>query len=187
MPAPTAFPGFPSPAAGFEQPFEMLTACHDRVRRSLALLGRLCQHMASHGADSQARQAAADVLRYFSLAAPAHHEDEERHVVPALQARGDVASLRAAQRLLDDHAAIRAGWARLAPLLHGASAGEAPPQAALEAAARQFIDVHDGHLMLEDELAFPAAAEQIARQGEPAIEAMGREMAGRRHAPPDKR
>ena len=80
-------------AAGFEQPFEMLSACHDRVRRSLALLGRLCEHVEVHGTDAQACQAAADVLRYFSLAAPAHHEDEERHVVPALYARGDCVAL----------------------------------------------------------------------------------------------
>lgn len=180
MSPPTAIPGFESPAAGFEQPFEMLAACHDRVRRSLALLGRLCEHLPSHGADAQARQAAADVLRYFSIAAPAHHEDEERHVVPALQERGDEASLRAAQRMLDDHAAIRSNWARLAPLLQAVCAGDAPPLAALEAAAREFIAVHDGHLMLEDELAFPAAAEQIAGQGSKAVDAMGREMAGRR-------
>ena len=36
-----SLPGFDAPAVGFEQPFEMLLACHDRVRRSLALLGRL--------------------------------------------------------------------------------------------------------------------------------------------------
>lgn len=183
MSPPVAFPGFESPAAGFEQPFEMLSACHDRVRRSLALLGRLCEHVEAHGADAQACQAAADVLRYFSLAAPAHHEDEERHVVPALYARGDKESLRIAQHLLDDHAAIRAGWARLAPLLHSVSGGEPPPQAALEAAAQHFIALHDGHLLLEDELAFPSAAAQIDTQGPDAVEAMGREMAVRRHAP----
>ena len=181
MSPPTAIPGFESPAAGFEQPFEMLSACHDRVRRSLALLGRLCDHLARNGVDVQARHAAADVLRYFSIAAPAHHEDEERHIVPALQARGDEASLRSAQRMLDDHFAIRTGWARLAPLLHGVNAGDAPQDAALEAAAREFIAMHDDHLMLEDELAFPAAAEQIAGEGSQAVDAMGREMAGRRN------
>jgi hemerythrin-like domain-containing protein len=180
---PTAFPGFEAPAVGFEQPFEMLSACHDRVRRSLALLGRLCEHLPAHGADAQARQAAADVLRYFSLAAPAHHEDEERHVVPALQALGDEASLRTAQRLLDDHAEIRAAWARLAPLLHEVSAGEPPPQPALDAMAQRFITLHDRHLPFEDELAFPAAASQINTQGPEAIDAMGREMAGRRVFP----
>ena len=35
-----SLPGMRSPGAGFDQPFEMLDACHDRVRRSLDLLRR---------------------------------------------------------------------------------------------------------------------------------------------------
>src|SRR5689334_2494815 len=81
-----SLPGLRSPEAGFDQPFEMLHACHERVRRSLRLLQRLVAHAQVHGADAQVREAAADVLRYFDLAAPAHHEDEERHLVPRLQA-----------------------------------------------------------------------------------------------------
>ena len=51
------------PAVGFEQPFEMLVACHERVNRMLTLLSRLREHMSSHGADDNARQAARDVMR----------------------------------------------------------------------------------------------------------------------------
>ncbi|RYY81317.1 MAG: hemerythrin domain-containing protein, partial [Comamonadaceae bacterium] len=51
--------------AGFEQPFEMLEACHERVHRMLTLLDRLRRHVAGHGTDEQARQAARDVMRYF--------------------------------------------------------------------------------------------------------------------------
>ena len=48
---------FSSPAAGFDEPFAMLHACHERVERSLALLERLTAHLAQHGADAQARDA----------------------------------------------------------------------------------------------------------------------------------
>ncbi|RYF75253.1 MAG: hemerythrin domain-containing protein, partial [Comamonadaceae bacterium] len=75
-------PGFNAPGVGFEQPFAMLEACHERVQRTLALLGRLRGHVQAHGADEPARQAARDVLRYFDIAAPLHHEDEELHVFP---------------------------------------------------------------------------------------------------------
>ena len=75
-----------SPAAGFEQPFEMLVACHERVHRMLALLGRLREHLHGHGPDTQAQQAARDVMRYFDQAAPLHHQDEELHVFPPLLA-----------------------------------------------------------------------------------------------------
>jgi hypothetical protein len=55
----TAVPGFNTPAVGFEQPFEMLLACHDRVRRSLSLLQKLCDHV---------RKMGHDVVRYFKCA-----------------------------------------------------------------------------------------------------------------------
>ena len=69
-------PGFNTPAVGFEQPFEMLEACHERVQRSLALLGRIARHIDAQGHDAQSRSAAVDVLRYFDIAGPHHHEDE---------------------------------------------------------------------------------------------------------------
>ncbi|RZI95944.1 MAG: hemerythrin domain-containing protein, partial [Rubrivivax sp.] len=86
-------PGHRAPAAGFEAPFEMLGACHERVERMLALLARLQQHVLARGWDESVASAARDVMRYFDLAAPLHHEDEERHVFPPLLA-GDDAVLR---------------------------------------------------------------------------------------------
>ena len=61
----------------FEQPYEMMEACHERVHRMLALLERLREHLPLHGADAQAQQAARDIMRYFDQAAPQHHTDEE--------------------------------------------------------------------------------------------------------------
>ena len=74
-----------APAAGFDEPFEMLAACHERVQRMLRLLRRLAAHLGEHGADAQAAQAAVDVMRYFDEAAPRHHDDEELHVLPRLR------------------------------------------------------------------------------------------------------
>lgn len=172
------FPGLNSPAAGFDQPFEMLSACHDRVRRSLGLLQRLVDHLAVHSVDRQAQDAAADVLRYFSVAAPHHHEDEERHVIPLLAASPDPGLREAAQRMLRDHGLIRQRWSELAPLLQAVAAGAEAPQALAEA-AQAFVEVHRGHLELEDTVAFPQAAE---RTRDEALAAMGQEMAARRGA-----
>ena len=88
-----ALPGLRSPSAGFDQPFEMLGACHERVQRTLDLLQRLQTYLAEQGVDDSARQAARDVLRYFDIAAPLHHQDEERHVFPPLLAQGDAATV----------------------------------------------------------------------------------------------
>jgi len=58
-------PGHRAPAAGYEAPFQILHACHERVQRTLSLLQRLQAHVAQQGADAQAIQAARDIVRYF--------------------------------------------------------------------------------------------------------------------------
>ena len=47
--SPVSPPGVRSPAVGFEQPFEMLQACHKRVQRSLDLLQRLIADCEARG------------------------------------------------------------------------------------------------------------------------------------------
>lgn len=181
-------PGLHSPAAGFDQPFEMLAACHERVRRSLDLLARLLAHLQQLAvagrlpeSDADARSAAADVWRYFEVAAPQHHADEERHVIPRLLASGDAPLVDAARRMLDDHQAFRTLWAQLGPQLAALQAGQAPDLPRLHHSARAFIARHAEHLPLEDDLAFPAAQRALDTAGQ---QAMGHEMA-RRRRPPD--
>ena len=169
------------PAVGFEQPFEMLDACHERVRRSLALLGRLIEHVAAQGHDAKSRSAAQDVLRYFDLAAPHHHEDEERHVFPRLLARGDPALVQAVQRLRDDHRRMGVLWASLRPVLLAwcdESAGAAVPES-FRLDAQAFISLYTDHIPLEEGVVFPAAR---ARLDAAALQAMGDEMRARRGA-----
>lgn len=169
---------FPTPTAGFDEPFELLAACHDRVRRSLDLLQRLVQHVREHGADDEARTAAADVLRYFTLAAPQHHEDEERHVFPLLRETGDAALIDAAGRLHEDHVAMAAAWAQLAPRLEAVAEGVFDGQIdAMADAARAFKTLYDGHLELEDGSVFSVAQEVAPAERQ---RAMADEMAARR-------
>jgi len=172
-------PGHHSPGAGFEAPFEMLAACHERVQRSLALLGRLVAHGRAHGADAQVRQAAADVVRYFSLAAPQHHADEERHVLPRLAADPRPEVRAAVQQILDDHAAFARLWSALGPALAAVHQGGPADWPRIAGLAEAFTARHADHLRLEDGLLFPAAAQGLAP---PDLAAMGREMAARRRA-----
>lgn len=160
------------PAVGFDQPFEMLAACHERVRRSLDLLQRLQAHVARHGVDAQARDAAADVLRYFDLVGPAHHEDEERHVLPRLRQQG-LAELAA--RLQADHAEMTRLWAALRPPLLAWAAGKAAdlPDDLLHS----YTTIYAAHMPLEEEQAFPSAA---ANLDEATLKFIGVEMTARR-------
>jgi hemerythrin-like domain-containing protein len=168
---------FNSPSAGFDAPFDMLSACHGRVQRMLDLLERLCGHLPTHGADEQARQAARDVMRYFDLAGPAHHEDEERHVFPALLAADPLRWSGPVGRLQEDHRRMAFEWARLRAALAEVAAGRPTP--ALEAMAAAFTALYAAHLATEDGEIYPAARALLDAETQAA---MGREMAVRRGA-----
>ncbi len=174
-------PGLQTPAVGFEAPYEMLAACHERLQRSLDLLARLAQHITEHGHDTQTRSAAADVLRYFDLAAPLHHQDEEQHVFPVLRAQGDAALSAQVNRLQDDHRQMASRWAQLRPsLLRWAAPGctegvETPTRVAIDA----FRQLHARHLQTEEEQVYAAAQTVTSAR---TLEAMGREMQARRRA-----
>lgn len=167
-----------APAATFEQPFEMLAACHERVDRMLKLLARLREHLARNGADADARKAAQDVMRYFDQAAPQHHRDEELHVFPPLIAQGDPATLALVGRLQQDHLQMEARWTNAREVLASIAAGEIdallPGQ---EGALEVFAGLYAGHIEAEEQLAYPAAQKLL---DEKAIAAMGQEMMRRR-------
>jgi hemerythrin-like domain-containing protein len=178
---PASFPGFEAPAAGFDEPMEMLHACHDRVRRSLELLRRIGERLTQGRVDADVHRAAADVLRYFDQAAPNHHEDEEQHIFPLVLRHTDDARVRAAVvKLQEDHLVMESQWARLRTPLVALAAGRAQGfgAAQIEAAAR-FRALYQDHARNEETLVFPAAA---ALLDEAALRAMGEEMAGRRGA-----
>lgn len=167
-----------APAAGFDEPFEMLAACHQRVARMLGLLERLAAHLAAKGCDDSARRAAQDVMRYFDLASPAHHEDEERHVFPALLATGQPALRALVQRLQQDHRAMAAQWQAVRADLLLVAAGD---RSGNDAAARwaAFASAYRGHIAAEEGQAFPVAQPLLDAN---TLTAMGREMAQRRGA-----
>jgi len=164
---------------GFEQPFEMLQACHERVQRSLDLLQRLVAHIDAQGHDAASRSAAADVLRYFDLAAPLHHEDEELHVFPLLADSADAGLRAAVARLRDEHARMGALWERLrGVLLAWRDDPAAPPvDAASRALAEAFIGCYESHIATEEQCIYPAARRLFDAEG---LARIGAEMQGRR-------
>jgi hemerythrin-like domain-containing protein len=167
----------PGPGAGFDQPFEMLDACHQRVEHMLVLLGRLSAHLGTHGADEQAQQAARDVMRYFDLAAPHHHEDEERHVLPRLRECGHTVL---AERVLREHAAMAVAWAAVRGVLQGVERGHCPADvAALVQQWLAFAALYREHIALEERDVFALARTHTGADG---LRAMADEMARRRGA-----
>jgi hemerythrin-like domain-containing protein len=171
-----------APAAGFERPFEMLEACHERVQRTLGLLHKLREHLILHGADEQVRDAARDVMRYFDRAAPEHHRDEELHVFPALLALCDAPTQALVARLRQDHLEMESGWttarAVLAAIAEGTLARLTPAD---DAHLDAFAALYDRHIEDEETIAYPAARARLT--GEPLRE-MTRDMMARRGIAP---
>ena len=180
MTASHALPGFGDPAVGFDTPFDLLEACHERVLRSLALLQKLQDYLHDHRCDDSARQAARDVLRYFELAAPLHHEDEELHVFPPLLERGGADTVAAVRQLQQDHEAMSANWQAARALLQALAEGSQEAFSAPdEAVLARFAGVYAEHIRLEEDLVYPAARALLAPE---AAQAMGAEMRRRRGA-----
>ena len=190
-------PGHRAPGAGYEAPFEMLDACHERVERMLRLLNKLRAHLQASGWDAQAAEAARDVLRYFNEAAPRHHEDEERHVFPAVLAAPDAPALphpgtgdgtgigsslhAVVRRLLQDHADMQTRWASARPVLERIARPATGPWQQLaaceEAALDSFASLYASHIEAENHLIYPAAQQTLT----PAqLQTMSADMMARR-------
>ena len=178
-------PGHRAPGAGFEAPFEMLDACHERVHRMLALLAKLQQHTQAHGWSEPVAQAAVDVMRYFDQAAPRHHEDEERHVFPPLLAGPDPALHALVRRLQQDHRDMEAAWAQAREVLVFASQPPPPGWAhftpAQTALLHHFASLYQRHIADEDGTAYPAAQAVL---GAEALQVMSADMMRRRGLEP---
>ncbi len=174
-------PGHRAPAVGPEAPFEMLEACHERVQRSLQLLHRLIDHLEKNGHDDSAAQAARDVLRYFNLAAPLHHQDEELHVFPPLLALHDARLSAAVEQLLRDHRAMELAWVSAAQVLdtiaQAAATAWQPLSARQTQQLRHFADLYAQHIALEEGVVYPRARTALSAA---AVQAMSADMVARR-------
>lgn len=146
-------------APDFSQPIAVLKHCHDRIRKQLATLQKLLEHLPQHGADTQAQQAAQAVLKYFSHAAHLHHQDEEENLLPMLRATAqgyDAAILeQLAPRILEQHGEMESDWLAIAAQLDKIATGA---DSALDAAAvQQFVDAYTGHMEQEEQNIAPMA------------------------------
>ena len=170
-----------APAVGLESPFEMLLACHERVNRSLELLRRLQVHLRDKGLDEDARQAALDVMRYFDVAAPLHHQDEELHVFPPLLQGSDPSLHEVVNKLMNDHRAMEMHWsAARATLSWIAEFGTqvwTPLTSEQTESLSRFAALYDRHIADEEKIVYPAARSSMEPR---AIDVMSEDMKRRR-------
>ena len=154
------FPGFDTPAAGFEAPLEMLSACHGRVERQCETLLRLAPHLAASGPDPAAREAAQNVMRYFDTSARHHHADEEEDLFPALlqcAPRDELAAVSGLiAALLAQHRALEQAWSGLRLILDEVRRGN--PGTLAEDEVGRLVNLYREHIAREESELLPLAA-----------------------------
>jgi pyridoxamine 5'-phosphate oxidase len=183
----------PDPAPDFDQPIAVLKHCHGRIRKQLSTLEKLLSHLPEHGADEQARQAAAAVMKYFEKAAHLHHDDEEQDLIPMLRAVAqgeDAATLQAlAPVILQDHKDMDAMWQDLHEQLAAIADGSGSQLSA--GTVQRFVQRYQGHMEREESTMAPMAVrlfspDQMARLGQSMRQRRGLVEAAAGDAPPSE-
>jgi len=159
-------------APDFSQPIAVLKHCHGRIRKQLDTLRKLLEHLPQHGADAAAQQAAKAVIKYFSNAAPLHHEDEEDDLLPMLRATasGADASLldQLVPEILAQHQQMDADWLIINSQLEQIANGSGAALAVAD--VERFSGAYEAHMATEESQIAPMAlrlfdAGQMARLG----------------------
>ena len=170
------------PAPSFDEPLEMLAACHERIEQTLATLERLAQHLQDGGSQVEARAAAQAVLRYFDTAGALHHQDEDHDLFPLLRERaGELERVEISaviEELEREHDTMEAQWRRLRESLLSVNEGGSSIDA--EDVSR-FAWLYRRHMEREGAAVMPFAREAL---GDDEREALGRRMAERRGSKP---
>ena len=169
---------------GFDSPLGLLSDCHRRIERFLAVLLVTTETRRGGALEAPDRAALQAALRYFTTAAPRHSADEEESLFPRLRTAADeaaqaaletLARLEADHRTADAHhqAVDRLGrrW-----LEEGTLTG-----AETEALREHLValrELYRLHIAIEDQELFPTAARVLSAED---LESVGREMAARRN------
>lgn len=158
-------------APSIDDPIELLQACHDKVRRFAGLTLRLRSHLLERGPDEQAQEAARSILRYFDLAAPLHHDDEDLDLFPALRALGHAELNAHIDEVQSQHDSLGHLWQALRPWLNATMAGHT---CTAPAEVDDFALAYPAHAAREERDIYPTAAQLSMAQLRSISEAMVR-------------
>lgn len=157
----------------WDEPIEMLYACHGRVKQFCRQLQLLPDYLLQHGCNQAVKNDVQQILNYFNQAAPLHHDDEEQDFFPAL-AQKLPQTQQAIDELESQHEALHQNWAELRERLEALLAGEA--ESIDPMLIKRFVAGYDLHISIEEPL-FELGREHLA---ESELASMGKIMAERR-------
>lgn len=157
----------------WDEPIEMLYACHGRVKQFCRQLQLLPDYLTQHGLNQAVKNDVQQILNYFNQAAPLHHDDEELDFFPALVKKLPETQ-QAINELESQHDALHKNWdelrSKLMALLNGEISNIEPEL------IKRFVSGYDFHISIEEPL-FELGREHLA---DSELNAMGKIMAERR-------
>ena len=151
--------------SSFERPIELLLSCHEKISRFSSALAELCQTLLNNGWDDSLAASAEQISRYFNIASPEHHLDEENHLFPALMAldpqlmQSDSRTImRQLNELIKQHVEFDALWDKLNNLLSERS----EDFVLLQQLSEEFKAGLHEHIRIENEQIFPYAEKLLS-------------------------
>ncbi|WP_293763658.1 hemerythrin domain-containing protein [uncultured Aquitalea sp.] len=163
-----------SGGATFEQPLDMLLACHDKIRRFCDQLDKLPAYIAEHGVNEPVKNTIDSVVRYFDVAGPAHHTDEEEELFPVLLERVPDAAPRIEQ-LSAEHGYLHSCWNAIRDDLVALRNGDI--KSISQNAVEEFVRQYREHAASEEAWLIPTADHALTDEEK---RQAGRRMAARR-------
>lgn len=167
--------------ASFSDPLALLQSCHEKILNfSSALVILSEQLLLQEDWCENSRASAERIRRYFNIAAPEHHKDEELHLFPAIIALDPglknpeiKAQLQLINKMVKEHVESDALWEKLDSMLVSYSSAFTE----LKQLALQFEAEMVHHAEIENHEIFPFAKQHIEAA---TFEQMGKAIAKRR-------
>ena len=164
----------PQQFATWNEPIEMLYACHSKVKRFCRQLTILPDYLAKHGCNQAVKNDVQQILNYFNQSAPLHHDDEEKDFFPLF-----VKHVPEAQKDIDElerqHVSLHDNWAKLSEQLTDLLKGERDNVDI--ALINNVVSGYDKHIALEEPL-FELGKKHLSEQE---LNSIGKIMSNRRH------
>ncbi len=171
------------PAADFSNPIELLSDCHRRIERFLAVLVTVAAQANGGEMTGQQRREWQQALDYFRNAAPRHTADEEESLFPRLRRvdQADATRALAAMQELEKEHGQATEWHACVDELGNRWLAEnkltRDETHRLSEALALLSELYGHHIDVEDRHVFPIASAALSNAEKADI---GREMAHRR-------
>ncbi|QLB21363.1 hypothetical protein A6B43_07430 [Vespertiliibacter pulmonis] len=163
----------PQQFASWNEPIEMLYACHSKVKKFCRQLQLLPDYLEKQGVNQAVKNDVEQILNYFNLSAPLHHDDEEKDFFPTLIKKFPKA-VDAVKVLEQQHTELHHNWDLLEEQLLALLTGKRTNVD--RELIKRFVEGYNLHISIEEPL-FELGREYLSESD---LKAIGKIMENRR-------